>query len=333
MAELATLVDAGCVAASQADRPVHDTALLFDAMDYASSFDIPLVMRAQDARIGAGGCAHAGAVATRLGLAGVPVAAETIALARLLELVRETGGRLHVSRLSCARAVRMVAEAKAADLPVTCDVGVHHLFHTDADIDGFDARYASAVPFRGIEDRAALRAGVVDGTIDAICSDHAPLDADAGLAPFPQATPGVSVYDRFVALLLALPAVAGIPIGTAVRAVTDGPSRVLGTGTPGRGSGAGGSGRGVERRSLVQCRRELAVDRGRSRRGARAARGGAGGAGRRGGEARRIGRSAGAAFPRQAHAGRRRLPTRSRRDTRPRWRADRSEAARSPTMA
>ena len=232
MAELATLADAGCVAASQADRPVHDAALLFDAMDYAASFDVPLVMRAQDARIGAGGCAHAGAVATRLGLAGVPVAAETIALARLLELVRETGARLHVSRLSCARAVRMVAEAKAAGLPVTCDVGVHHLFHTDADIDGFDARYASAVPFRGTEDRAALRAGVADGTIDAICSDHAPLDADAGLAPFPQATPGLSAYDRFVPLLLALPEAAGIPLDVAVRALTEGPARVLGRQTP-----------------------------------------------------------------------------------------------------
>ena len=232
MAELATLVDAGCVAASQADRPVHDDALLFEAMDYAASFDIPLVMRAQDARIGAGGCAHAGAVATRLGLAGVPVAAETIALARLLELVRETGGRLHVSRLSCARAVRMVAEAKAAELPVTCDVGIHHLVHTDADIDGFDARYASSVPFRGTADRDALRAGVADGTIDAICSDHAPLDVDAGLAPFPQATPGLSVYDRFVALLLALPEIAGIPLDVAVRAVTEGPARVLGRAAP-----------------------------------------------------------------------------------------------------
>ena len=232
MTELATLADAGCVAASQADRPVHDTALLLEAMDYAASVDLPLVLRAQDARLGVDGCAHAGAVATRLGLAGIPVAAETIALARLLELARETGARLHVSRLSSARGAAMVAAAKAAGLPVTCDVGIHHLFHTDADLDGFDARYASAVPFRSIEDRAALRGGVIDGTIDAICSDHAPLDVDAGLAPLPQATPGLSVYDRFLPLLLALPEVAAVPLDVAVRAVTEGPARVLGRGTP-----------------------------------------------------------------------------------------------------
>ncbi len=228
LTELATLKDLGCIAASQADEPMADTRLLYDAMAYAASFDLPLIMRARDARLGINGCAHEGAVATRLGLQGIPAAAETIALARLLEVLRETGGRLHVSRLSTARAVDMIAEAKDADLAVSCDVGIAHLYFSEADIDGFDARYASSVPFRSALDREALRAGVRSGTIDAICSDHAPLDTDASLAPFPQVEPGLSIYDRFMGLWLALPDCCNIQFERALDAVSDAPSRILG---------------------------------------------------------------------------------------------------------
>jgi len=228
MAELATLQGIGCVAAGQGDAPLADTRLLRDAMAYAAGFDIPLIMRAQDARIGIHGCAHDGEVAMRLGLRGIPVSAETIALARLIELVHETGARVHVSRLSSARAVAQVREAKAAGLPISADVGIAHLHFTERDLDGFDARFASAVPFRTEADRDALRGGVADGTIEAICSDHAPLDADALLAPFPQVEPGLATFDRFLPMLLALPEVAGIPLQRAVEAVTRGPAKVLG---------------------------------------------------------------------------------------------------------
>ena len=156
LAPLATLKSLGCVAAGQADRPLEDANVLLSAMQYATSFDMPLVMTARDVHIGADGCAHEGALAARLGLPGIPVAAETVALARLLELVRESRGsrrlardgvvgdggcRLHLSRLSSARGVALVAEAKAAGLPVTADVGIHHLLFTDDELDGFDARY------------------------------------------------------------------------------------------------------------------------------------------------------------------------------------------------
>lgn len=228
LTELATLKDLGCVAASQADEPIGDTRLLYDAMAYAASFDLPLIMRARDARLGINGCAHDGAVSTRLGLPGIPAATETIALARLLELLRETGGRLHVSRLSTARAVDMIAEAKSAGLCVSCDVGIAHLYFSESDINGFDARYASSVPFRSISDQEALRAGVRSGTIDAICSDHAPLDKDASLAPFPQVEPGLSMFDRFMCLWLGLPECCDITFERALEAVTDAPSRVLG---------------------------------------------------------------------------------------------------------
>ena len=232
LAELATLGDAGCVAAGQADRPVADARLLADAMRYAASFGMPLFMTPRDARLGIDGCAHAGPTALALGLTGVPVAAETIALATLLELARESGARLHVSRLSSARALELVARAKGDGMPVTCDVGIHHLHFTDEDLDGFDARYASAVPFRSAEDREALREGVASGLVDAIASDHAPLDADASLAPFARAEPGLSAYDRFLPLALGL-AGAGVPLARVVEALTRGPARALPVGAVG----------------------------------------------------------------------------------------------------
>ena len=225
LAPLATLRALGCLAAGQGDRPLDDAGVLLSAMQYAASFGLPLVMTARDARLGADGCAHEGAVATRLGLPGIPVAAETVALARLLELVRESGCRLHLSRLSSARSVALIAEAKAAGLAVTADVGIHHLLFTDAELDGFDARYRSEVPFRGRADRDALRAGLRDGTVDAICSDHAPLDGDAGLAPFPVCAPGLSAYDRFLPLLLALPALLDVSFERVLDSVTGAPAR------------------------------------------------------------------------------------------------------------
>lgn len=244
MTELATLQEAGCVAAGQADRPIADTRLLSDAMKYAASFDLPLFMTPRDARLGIDGCAHAGATALKLGLTGVPVAAETIALATLLELARDSGARLHVSRISSARGLHLVERAKAEGLPVTCDVGIHHLHFTDEDIDGFDVRFASAVPFRSTEDRTALREGVVSGTVDAICSDHAPLDADASLAPFARAEPGLSAYGGFTASLLALGAL-GVPLARAIDALVAGPAAVLPSVARGRGVMLMGAGYGA----------------------------------------------------------------------------------------
>lgn len=238
LAPLATLQADGCVAAGQADRPLEDTGVLLSAMQYAASFELPLFMTPRDARLGAEGCAHDGAIASRLGLPGIPVAAETVALARLLELVRESvvrgrGCRLHVSRLSSARGVALVAEAKEAGLSVTADVGIHHLLFSEAELDGFDARYRSAVPFRSAGDRAALRDGVRSGVIDAICSDHAPHDGDARLAPFPACAPGLAAYDRFLPMLLALPALLDMPVADVLRRVTAAPARVLGLATAG----------------------------------------------------------------------------------------------------
>ncbi|MBX2878406.1 MAG: amidohydrolase family protein [Granulosicoccus sp.] len=230
LSELATLQSAGCAVASQADQPILNTSVLYSAMEYARSFNMPLIMTARDAHIGSTGSAHSGATATRLGLPQTPIAAETVALATLVELCQETECRLHVSRLSSARAVHQIADAKQSGLPITCDVGIHHLFYTDELLAGYDATFHSAVPFRGHEDRQALREGVAQGVIDAICSDHAPHDKDAHLAPFADTEPGLSAYDWFIPLLMQLPTITGLSIQAVFDKLTKIPSLMLGDG-------------------------------------------------------------------------------------------------------
>lgn len=227
LSELATLQSAGCVAASQADYPITNTNVLFSAMEYAASFSMPLHMCARDAQLGAKGCAHAGAMATKLGLPEIPVAAETVDLARLLELCRETSCRLHISRVSSARAVQMIDAAKQVGLPVTCDVGLHHLFFTDENLSGYDSHFHSTVPFRSIADRTALRQGVSNGVIDAICTDHAPHENDANLAPFPSTEPGLSAYPWSMPLILQLPNVLELTLFQVFEKLSAAPKRII----------------------------------------------------------------------------------------------------------
>lgn len=227
LSELATLQAAGCPVAGQADQPLQSSTVLYSAMEYAASFDMPLFMTARDAQLGAGGCAHSGAMATRLGLPGIPVAAETVDLARLLELCSETGCRLHVSRISSARAVQMIAAARQQALPVTCDTGLHHLFFTDEHLAGYDAAFHSAVPFRSQADREALREGVANGVIDAICTDHAPHDRDASLAPFPATEAGLAAYQWALPLILQLPDILSLTLQQVITRFSDAPRRII----------------------------------------------------------------------------------------------------------
>ena len=226
LTEMATLHRSGCRILGHADKPFKNNGVLLSAMEYASSFDIPVMIRPIDPTIARDGCAHAGAVASRLGLPGLPVAAETVAQAQLIELCRSTGCRLHLSRLSSARSIELVRQAKNDHLPVTADVGIHHLFFTHKQIDGFNVDFHSAVPFRSEADRDALRAGLRDGTIDAICSDHAPHDQDAKLAPFPSSGAGLSAYDGFLPLLLSLPDLLNLSYTDVISKVTTGPARI-----------------------------------------------------------------------------------------------------------
>ncbi|MGZ3157511.1 MAG: dihydroorotase, partial [Burkholderiaceae bacterium] len=171
LTEMAELTDAGCIGFSQADEPILDTTVLLRAMQYAQTFNYTVWLRPQDPHVGRGGIAHSGAVASRLGLSGVPVMSETIALHTIFELMRATGARVHLCRISSAAGLELIRAAKREGLAVTCDVGVHHIHLTDMDIGFFDSNARVTPPFRAQRDRDAIRAALGDGTIDAICSD------------------------------------------------------------------------------------------------------------------------------------------------------------------
>ena len=202
LTEMAELTDAGCVGFSQADEPVLDTTVLMRAMQYAQTFGYTVWLRAQDAHLGRSGIAHSGPIASRLGLSGVPVMAETIALYTIFELMRATGARVHLCRISSAAGVALVRTAKKEGLRLTCDVGAHHVHLTDADIGYFDSNARLTPPLRSQRDRDALRQGLLDGTIDAICSDHTPVDDDEKLLPFGEASPGATGLELLLSLAL-----------------------------------------------------------------------------------------------------------------------------------
>ena len=202
LTEMAELRDAGCVAFSHADVPLNDNQVLYYAMQYAATFDIPVWLRAQDASLARNGVAHDGQVATRLGLPSIPVCAETTALAVILLLARETGARVHLCRLSSAEGINMVRRARHDGAAVTCDVAVHHLHLSEMDIGYFDPNCHLIPPLRSQRDRDALRKALADHTIDAVCSDHCPVDDDAKQLPFSESEPGATGLELLLPLTL-----------------------------------------------------------------------------------------------------------------------------------
>jgi dihydroorotase len=226
--EMAELLEAGCVAFSQADVPLSDNQVLLRAMQYAATFGYPVWLRPRDAALAKDGVAHDGQVATRLGLAPIPVIAETVALAIILMLVRDTGARVHLCRLSSAEGVDMVRHAKSLGINVTCDVSANHVHLSELDIGYFDSNCHLIPPLRSARDREALRSGLRDGTIDAICSDHTPVDEDAKQLPFGESEPGATGLELLLPLTLKWGDEAKIPLLAALAKVTTEPARVLG---------------------------------------------------------------------------------------------------------
>jgi dihydroorotase len=228
LTEMAELAASGCVAFSQANLPIADTLVLWRALQYAATFGYPVWLRAEDPWLAKGGVAHDGEVATRLGLSGIPVFAETIALAMLIELVRATGARLHVCRLSSAAAVEMIRAAKKEKLPVTCDVGIHHVHLSDVDLGYFDSHCRIEPPLRSRRDREALSRALADGTIDCAVSDHTPVDEDQKQKPFDEAEPGVTGLELLLPLALKWGEERGLSLAQSLARVTCEPARVLG---------------------------------------------------------------------------------------------------------
>ena len=245
LTEMAELTEAGCVGFSQADVALTDTLVLQRALQYAATFGYTVWLRPQDRWLGQG-VAASGAIATRLGLSGVPVAAETIALHTLFELVRATGARVHLCRLSSAAGVALLRSAKAEGLPVTADVSINSLHLTDVDIGYFNPAMRLNPPLRQQRDRDALRAALSDGTLDALVSDHMPVGTDEKHLPFAEATPGATGLELLLSLALKWGAETGPGDGGLRRAlsvVTAGPVGVLGSAV---GSLAESAGRLVE---------------------------------------------------------------------------------------
>jgi dihydroorotase len=228
LTEMAELTDAGCVGFSHADVPLKDTLVLHRALQYASTFGYGVWLRPHDPYLGAGVAAK-GALATRLGLSGVPVLAETIALATLFELVRDTGARVHLCRLSSAPGIAAVRRAKAEGLPVSCDVSIHQLHLTDVDIGYFNASMRLTPPLRQQRDRDAIQAALADGTVDALVSDHTPLGADAKNLPFAEAEPGATGLELLLSLALQWGEAAGLSLVQTLRPVTAGAVAVFGS--------------------------------------------------------------------------------------------------------
>jgi dihydroorotase len=222
------LTEAGCVGFSQAEVPLEDTQVLQRALQYAASFGFTVWLRPQDMHLGKG-VAASGALATRLGLPGVPVAAETIALHTIFELMRATGARVHLCRISSAAGLALVARAKADGLNVSCDVSINSLHLTDTDIGYFDSRMRLDPPLRQQRDRDALRQGLLDGTVDALVSDHSPVDEDAKTLPFAEAEPGATGLELLLGLACKWGDDSGAGLLRALAVLTSEPARVLGS--------------------------------------------------------------------------------------------------------
>ena len=228
LTEMAELAEAGCVAFGQADRAIVDTQVLLRAMMYAATFDFPVWLQALDPFLASKGVAHDGEVAARLGLPGIPVAAETIAIATLLHLARETGVRLHLRRISSAAGLEMIVAARAAGIDVSCEVTINHLHLTEMDIGYFNAHARLDPPLRSRSDRDALRHGLASGAINALISDHTPVDDDAKQMPFEEAEAGATGLELLLPLALKWAAEMKLPLLTALARVTSDPARILG---------------------------------------------------------------------------------------------------------
>jgi dihydroorotase len=228
LTEMGQLTEAGCVAFSQGNVSIPDTQVLWRALQYAATFGYKVWLRAEDAALAKGGVAHDGEMATRLGLPGIPSFAETIALGTLIELVRATGAPVHVCRLSTASAVELIRRAKAEKLPLTCDVGIHHLHLCDMDLGYFDSQCRLEPPLRSHRDRDALSRALAEGVVDCLVSDHTPVDEDGKHLPFAEAEPGAIGLELLLPLALKWGEAQSLPLAASLARITAEPARILG---------------------------------------------------------------------------------------------------------
>ncbi|MEE9423077.1 MAG: dihydroorotase [Gammaproteobacteria bacterium] len=227
LSEMAALKTAGCVGVSNAGNPLVSTLVARRTFEYAATFGLTVFLCPNDHALADKGCIHEGQISTRLGLPGIPEAAETVAVARDLALIEQTGARAHFCRLTTQRAVRMVARAHYNGAPITADTAIPYLFLTDLDAGGFDPNYHLIPPLRSQTDRDGLRTGLADADLSALCSDHQPHEPDAKLAPFPATEPGISGLDSLLPLALRLVDEQCMQLPDLVARLTCGPASIL----------------------------------------------------------------------------------------------------------
>jgi dihydroorotase len=262
LAELGEMRDAGIVAVSDDGRPVMSAGLMRRALEYARTFDLPVVQHAEDLTLSADGSMNEGPAATRAGLRGQPPQAESVMVARDIELVEWTGARYHVAHVSTSRTVELVREAKRRGLPVTCEVAPHHFTLTDEACCGYDTSTKVAPPLRGGADVDAVRAGLADGTIDCIATDHAPHSAVEKQLEFDEAACGMLGLETALGLTLELVDAGVISLARAVELLTSAPARVFRLDRDGAGSLARGAPADL---AVVDPERRWVVDRDRLR--------------------------------------------------------------------
>lgn len=228
LSEMAALKQAGCVGVSNARNTITNSLVLRRALEYASTYDLTVFIEPNDPYLSNHGCAHEGAVATRLGLPGIPSAAESTMIARDLELIAEIGGRVHFGRLSSARSVSLIEQAQKQGLKVTADVAIHQLFLTEMDLSTYNSHCHVLPPFRELRDRDVLRNAVASGSVQAICSDHQPHEEDVKLHPFPATEPGISGLETLLPLTLKLVTEGVLSWNQAITTLTSAPAKILG---------------------------------------------------------------------------------------------------------
>ncbi|SEI63116.1 dihydroorotase [Allopseudospirillum japonicum] len=228
LTNMAGLQDAGCIALSQMHYGFQDVGILKRCLEYAATFDLLVCLQPQDPALASKGCAHEGAVATRMGLAGIPETAETLALANILLLVEATGARVHLQHISCARSVDMLYQAQERGLAVTADVSIQHLMYSEHDLENFNTLFHVQPPLRTLQDQAALRQGLQDGVLQVLSSGHLPQDAAAKNAPFAASEAGVSSLETLASQGLALVNQGVLTLNQLIERLTYAPACVLG---------------------------------------------------------------------------------------------------------
>jgi len=227
LTEINDLYESGCIGFSQAEKPIQDTEVLYRSFQYLSTFNLKAFLRAEDAYLSEKGIINAGEISTRLGLKGIQSISETTAINKILEIARLTKTKVHLNKISTADGLNLIKIAKKNGIDVTCDVSIHQIFLTDNDIGFFNTNCFLKPPLRKESDRLKIIESIVDGTIDAICSDHSPVNEDNKLKPFAESEHGASSVELLMPMIFKLAEEYKIDLSLLIDKITYQPANIL----------------------------------------------------------------------------------------------------------